>query len=109
MGTQTGRRGTIRLVRASLSAPLDDDTQIHRVDLSDGVLGRWLCLDGVSELQITTRVPEQQVVPTARHLQTHGSAALADALGLLTCERDSCPYARTWFSAAPTTVAAAGC
>src|SRR5689334_19060484 len=96
MGIRAGRRGTLRLVKASPSAPLDD--VVIRVPLPSGMAGRWLRVLGADELQVSQSVPQSRTGATAQHLLSHGTVAEAEALRLLACEAATCDMATVWLS-----------
>ena len=107
MWRAAGRRGTgnLRVVHAR---PLDDIT-IERVTLPPGYAGQLVSVRGRLYVQVAEAVPESRHDPTARHLLSgHGSAALADALGILVCETGTCEFAAVWLDRDRQTRAAGG-
>lgn len=90
------RRERIHLVALS---PQEAPT-IQRTPLPAGTAGqrvRWLHRDVI---QVSTRVPDGRVQKVAAHLLSgHGTTGLADAFGVIACDR-ACSASAAWFASA---------
>lgn len=78
-------------------AMLANETAVVRTPLAAGCAGQRLRWHGYEEIQVSDLVPARRVAAVARHMMAHGSFALVDALGAVTCD-GQCALAAGWLA-----------
>lgn len=70
--------------------------EVEQVDLPPDTLAAWLRIGHSERIAVSSTVPLGAVAGVVRHLRSHASDRLAEAMGLTKCLADECETARSW-------------
>jgi hypothetical protein len=71
-------------------------TNVEQIPLPDATLAVWLRIGSADRIAVSPCVPAGALAGVLRHLQSHATDALAEAIGLVSCVESECTTAVSW-------------
>ncbi len=69
---------------------------VEQAELPADMLAVWLRIGPSERMAVASAVPLGAVAGVVRHLRSHASVELAEALGVVACVSSECSTARSW-------------